>query len=407
MLTDQAIRAAKPQSKPYKLADSGGLYLFVQPPGSRLWRLKYRFDGVERTLSFGAYPHVSLSLARERREEAKRLIAQGVDPGAKRKAEKAARADTFEAVAREWLERKAKPDERNGRAALAPVTLDKAKWIFETLLFPYLGQRPISKITPPELLQVLRRIETRGRRETCRRAKQRCGQVFRYAIATGRAERDIAADLRGALAPVVTRHHASITDPTAIGELLRAIEGYHGHIVTHCALKLAPLVFVRPGELRAAEWSEFDLARAEWRLPAERMKMRVPHIVPLARQALQVLLELQPITGAGRYVFPSLRSAARPMSENAITAALRRMGYSGGEMTWHGFRSLASTQLNEHDWNRDWIETQLAHGERDKIRAAYNYAKYLPRRKEMMQWWADYLDELKRRGQVPAQSRAA
>lgn len=262
MLTDTAVRAAKPRSKPYKLADGGGLYLLVQPNGSRLWRMKYRFDGIEKSLSFGRHPHLSLSLARDRRDEAKRLIAQGVDPGAKRKAEKAARADTFEAVAREWLEMKARPDERNGRAALAAITLDKAKWVFETLLFPYLGQRPIARITAPELLQVLRRIEARGRRETCHRAKQRCGQVFRYAIATGRAERDVAADLRGALAPVITKHHASITDPGAIGELLRAIEGYRGHIVTHCALKLAPLVFVRPGELRAAEWTEFDLARA-------------------------------------------------------------------------------------------------------------------------------------------------
>jgi integrase len=205
---------------------------------------------------------------------------------------------------------------------------------------------------------------------------------------------------------VITNHHASITDPAAIGELLRAIDGYRGHVVTHCALRLAPLLFVRPGELRAAEWSEVNLKRAEWRLPAERMKMRVPHIVPLAHQALQILSELQPITCGGRYVFPSLRGAARPMSENAITAALRRMGYSGEEMTWHGFRSLASTQLNEHDWDRDWIETQLAHGERDKVRAAYNYAKYLSARKEMMQWWANYLDEL-RSGAAHVQTRAA
>jgi integrase len=406
MLTDKAIRAARPGAKPYKLSDGGGLYLFVKPNGSRLWRLKYRVDGIEKTLSFGAYPEVSLSLARERRDEAKRLTAQGVDPGARRKAEKAARNDTFEAIAREWLEMQAKADEKNGRAALADVTLGKAKWIFETLLFQHLGQRPISKITSPELLQVLRRIEARGRRETCHRAKQRCGQVFRYAIATGRAERDVAADLRGALLPVITKHHSSITDPAAIGEPLRAIDSYRGHAVTHCALKLAPLLFVRPCELRAAEWSEVNVERAEWRLPAERMKMRVPHIVPLAHQAVEILLKLQLITCGGRYVFPSLRGAARPMSENAITAALRRMGYSGEEMTWHGFRSLASTQLNEHDWNSDWIETQLAHGERDKVRAAYNYAKYLPARKEMMQWWADYLDEL-RSGAARVQTRAA
>lgn len=406
MLIDTAVRAAKPQSKPYKLTDGGGLYLLMKPIGSRLWRLKYRFDGVEKSLSFGAYPHVSLSLARERRDEAKRLIAQGVDPGVKRKTEKTAMADTFEAIAREWLEMKAKPDEKNGRAALATVTLDKAKWIFETLLFPYLGRRPIAKITAPELLHVLKRIEARGKRETCHRAMQRCGQVFRYAIATGRAGRDITADLRGALAPVVTKHHASITEPSAVGELLRAIDGYPGHIVTHCALKLAPLVFVRPGELRGAQWLEFDLTRAEWRIPLERMKMREPHVVPLARQAVEILRELQPITGTGRYVFPSLRSSARPMSENAITAALRRMGYTGEEMTWHGFRSLASTRLNEQGWNPDWIEAQLAHGERDKVRAAYNYAKYLLGRKEMMQWWADCLDQLKVEA-VHLQTRAA
>ena len=271
----------------------------------------------------------------------------------------------------------------------------------------YLGRRPIAKITAAELLQVLRRIEARGKRETCHRAKQRCGQVFRYAIATGRAERDISADLRGALAPVVTKHHASITDPREIGELLRAIDGYRGHIVTHCALKLAPLVFVRPVELRAAEWSEFDLDAGQWRIPAERMKMREPHIVPLARQAIEILRDLRPITGGGRYVFPSLRTWARPMSENAITAALRRMGYTGDEMTWHGFRSLASTRLNEHGWNSDWIEAQLAHGERDKVRAAYNYARYLQGRQAMMQWWADCIENLKTDGVAHMKQQAA
>jgi len=397
MLTDMAARSAKPGLKPFKLTDGGGLYLLVKPNGSRWWRFKYRIDGREKGLSLGVYPEVPLSLARERREEARRLVASGVDPSDKRKAERNARSDTLEAIAREWLAMQAKPDKKNKRAALAPAIWAKARWMLEKFVFPYLGSRPISKITAPELLKVLKRIEARGTHETCHRTKQRCGQIFRYAIATGRAERDVTADLRGALAPVVSRYFAAITEPARIGDLLRAIDGYRGRgpCSTELALRLAPLVFVRPGELRKAEWSEFDLERAEWRVSATRMKMGEEHVVPLSRQALAILKELHPLTGGGRYVFPSLRTTARPMSNNAINAALRRMGYSGAEMTGHGFRALASTCLNEQGWHPDLIELQLAHAERNKVRAAYNRAQRLPERRKMLQAWADYLDGLR------------
>jgi len=397
MLTDMAARSAKPGLKPFKLTVGGGLYLLVKPNGSRWWRFKYRIDGREKGLSLGVYPEVPLSLARERREEARRLVASGVDPSDKRKAERNARSDTLEAIAREWLAMQAKPDKKNKRAALAPAIWAKARWMLEKFVFPYLGSRPISKITAPELLKVLKRIEARGTHETCHRTKQRCGQIFRYAIATGRAERDVTADLRGALAPVVSRYFAAITEPARIGDLLRAIDGYRGRgqCSTELALRLAPLVFVRPGELRKAEWSEFDLERAEWRVSATRMKMGEEHVVPLSRQALAILKELHPLTGGGRYVFPSLRTTARPMSNNAINAALRRMGYSGAEMTGHGFRALASTCLNEQGWHPDLIELQLAHAERNKVRAAYNRAQRLPERRKMLQAWADYLDGLR------------
>lgn len=395
MLTDLAVRAAKPKAKPYKMSDGGGLYLLVTPTGSRWWRLKFRIDGKEKALSLGIYPEVPLTLARERRDEARKLLASDIDPSEKRKSEKNSRADTFESIAREWLALQAKPDAKNNRPALAKSTWDKALATFDNLIFPYVGSRQISKITVPELLKVLKRIESRGHHETCHRAKQRCGQVFRYAIATGRLERDITADLRGALAPVMHEHFSAITVPAEIGELLRAIEGYRGHPIVTLALKLAPIVFVRPGELRGAEWSEFHLDCAEWRIAANRMKMGEEHIVPLPKQAIEILRELQSLTGEGRYVFPSPRTTLKPMSENAITAALRRMGYTGEDMTWHGFRSLASTSLNEQGWHPDLIELQLAHAERNKVRAAYNRAQRLPERRKMMQAWADYLNELR------------
>ncbi len=392
-LTDLEIRKAEPRpdGKPLKLADGAGLALWVLPSG-KYWRLKYRFAGKEKVLAIGVYPAVKAAEARQRRDDAKRLLRDGLDPGAERKEAKArqrlAGAETFEALAREWLQLQ--------KAKLAPATYAKAEWMLTELACPYVGSRPIAEIKPPELLDMLRRIEARGAHETAHRTKQRCSQVFRYAISTGRAERDPSADLRGALAPVVSRSRAAVTDPVAVGALMRAIDTYQGRAVTAYALKLAPLLFVRPGELRAAEWSEIDLDAAEWRIPAERMKMREAHIVPLSRQALAILRDdLRPLTGHRRFVFPSLRSAQRPMSENTITAALRRLGYDGSEMTGHGFRAMASTLLNEMGWTPDLIERQLAHAERNRVRAAYNRAQYLGERRRMMQAWADHLETLK------------
>jgi integrase len=388
-LTETTVKAAKPAAKPYKRFDDRGLYLLVTPEGGRWWRLKYRYAGRERGISLGTYPDVSLKAARDRRDAARRLVAAGIDPSAQRKSEKLARALTFEALAREWLELK--------KSALATLTHRKRAQRFEDHVFPYLGSRPIGAITPADLLAVLRRVEARGKHETAHRLRSESGQIFRYAIATGRAERDVTADLRGALAPVVVRNHAAITEPARIGELLRAIEGYRGQPATECALKLLPLVFVRPGELRGAEWSELDLDAAEWRIPAARMKMREPHLVPLSRQAVALLRDLEPITGAGRYLFPSLRTAERPISSNTLNAALRRLGYSGDEMVSHGFRSMASTCLNEQGWHPDLIELQLAHAERNEVRGAYNRAQRLEERRQMMQAWADYLDGLRAR----------
>jgi integrase len=389
MLTMTEIRSARPREKAYKLFDGGGLYIEVTPTGGKLWRLKFRHEGRENRLALGALPDTTLKLARERRDDARRLLAAGVDPSHRRQAEKMATANTFEAVAREWLALQQKK--------LAPSTFTKAIWTLETLVFPYIGSRPIAKLGPSDMLKVLRRIEGRGIHETAHRTRQRCAQVFRYAVQTERAERDPTADLRGALAPVVSEHFAAITEPVRIGELLRAIDGYAGHIVTAYALKLAPLLFVRPGELRHAEWTEFALDGAEplWRIPAEKMKMREQHLVPLAAQALGLLRELRSVTGRGRYVFPSLRGGSRPMSENTVNAALRRLGYSTDEMTGHGFRSLASTCLNEQGHHPDLIELQLAHAERNHVRAAYNKAQRLPERRKMMQAWADYLDGLR------------
>ncbi len=335
---------------------------------------------------------MKLQEAREKRDEARKQIANGVDPAQMRKATKAMQveqtANNFEAVAREWFIKHS--------PSWAESHSKKIIRRLELYIFPWLGSRPISEITPPELLSVLRRIESRGILETAHRAQQNCGKVFRYAIATGRAERDPAADLRGALVPVRHGRMATITEPKRIGELLRAIDGYEGTPVAKCALRLAPLVFVRPGELRHAEWTEIDLDNADWRIPAEKMKMKDPHIVPLSKQAVEVLNEIQPITGQGRYVFPSIRTNSRPMSENTVLAALRRMGYTKEEMSGHGFRAMASTVLHEQGWPSDIIERQLAHAERNSIKAAYNHAQHLPERRRMMQAWADYLDSLKK-----------
>ncbi len=397
-LTDVQVRKVKPAEKLFKLADGGGLFLWVQPNGSKLWRFRFIFDAKEQSLSLGAYPDVTLARAREEASKARAKLAEGVSPAKQRQAEKAAAQfaseGTFEFVAREWHAKNASAwvESHSGRI-LARL---------EANAFPWIGPRPVGEIKAPELLAVLRRIEARGAVETAHRTLAVCGQVFRYAVATGRAERDISSDLRGALTPAKGEHFASITEPKAIGGLLRAIADYRGSFVTKCALQLAPLVFVRPGELRAAEWSEIDFERAEWRIRAERMKMRETHIVPLANQALAILRELHPLTGSGRYVFPSARTAERPMSNNAVLSALRRMGFEKSEMTGHGFRSMASTLLNEHGWHRDAIERQLAHAERDSVRAAYNYAEHLPERRRMMQAWADYLGQLARGAEVIA-----
>lgn len=398
-LTDTAIRNAKPAEKDYKLFDGGGLFLLVRTKGARWWRLKYRFEGREKLLSLGVYPTVSLKEARERREEFKRQLSRGIDPSAKRQAEKSEQADTFEAVAREWFGKQA-PTWAEGHSA-------KVIRRMELYLFPWLGNRSISKITAPEVLKCLRRVENTGKLDTALRAKQNAGQVFKYAVATGRAERDPTGDLAGALAPPIREHYSTITDPNRVGELLRAIRGYSGTIVVGCALRLAPLVFTRPGELRRAEWSEFDRRSAQWRIPGEKMKSRTPHVVPLSTQAVAILEELHPLTGSGRFLFPG-RDEKKPISENTLNAALRRLGYEKTDFTAHGFRAMASTLLNEQGWSRDAIERQLAHSERDKVRAAYNYAQHLPERRKMMQAWSDYLDALEVNSNVvPIKRRAS
>ncbi|BCG64954.1 MAG: hypothetical protein methR_P2748 [Methyloprofundus sp.] len=382
------VKNAKPKSKSYKLSDGKGMYLLVTAKGTKLWRMDYSFNSKRNTHSLGTYPVVSLEEARKRLIEAKQLIDNDVDPNFYRKTTKANTAkNTFEAVAKEW-HAKFSPNWSQGHSQRILRRLEKD-------IIPWLGTRQICEIKAPELLTVMQRAENRGALETAHRIRQNCGQIFRYAVATGRAEYDISAFLKGALPPVIAEHHASITDPKKIGTLLRAIDGYEGEFSTRCALKLAPMVFLRPGELRRAEWSEFDLKKNEWRIPAEKMKMRAPHIIPLSNQVLLILSELQPLTGAGKYLFPSIRSTTRPMSENTINGALRRLGYTKDEMTGHGFRSIASTLLNEMGWKPDVIERQLAHSERNKVRAAYNYAEHLPERRKMMQAWADYLEQLK------------
>lgn len=396
MLTDTLIRKTKPTGKAQKLFDGGGLFLLVQPKGGMYWKMKYRVDGREKKLSFGMYPTVSLADARQRREEAKKLLANGSDPSEVKQVAKAERlavvaveavaAETFEKVARDWMVRQ----------EVADVTANKSRWILESFLFPEIGSLPIAEVTPRVLLDALRKVEGQGMLETARRAKIKAGQVFRFALLEGKAESDPTASLRGALKAPREKHHASITDPAKIGELLRAIDGFTGQYVTACALKLAPLVFVRPGELRKAEWAEFDLDGAIWRIPGERMKMKAPHVVPLSSQAVALLRELHRLTGDDRYVFPGVRSASRPMSENTINAALRRLGYGTDEMTGHGFRSMAASRLNEMGWNADAIERQLAHAEANKVRAAYTHAaQYLDERTRMMQAWSDYLDALR------------
>jgi integrase len=393
-LTDTAIRNAKPSRKVVKLSDGGGLYLLIQPHGAKLWRLAYRFGGKQKLLAFGIYPTVSLADARARRDAAKKFLADGVDPSVQRKLEKQASFISFRVIAEELVDKM----QREGRAA---ATLVKTRWLLE-FAYADIGERPIAKVSALELLAVLRKIEARGNYETARRLRSTCGMVFRYAIATGRAERDPSVDLRGALTAPTVKHRATILEPTAIGALLRAIEGFDGQSTTQAALRLAPLVFVRPGELRHAEWKEFDFDKAEWVIPAEKMKMRRPHRVPLSRQAIAILEDLRAITGELRWLFPSVRSVMRPISENTLNAALRRLGYGSDSMSAHGFRAMAATRLNEMGrWNADAIERQLAHQEPNAVRHAYTHgAEYWFERVAMMQAWAEYLDELREAGKV-------
>jgi integrase len=390
---DTAFRNAKPREKPFKLSDGGGLYLLVQPNAAKLWRLAYRFDGRQKLLALGVYPATSLAEARAKRDAAKKFLAEGSDPSVERKSERRAaklsRRNTFKAVAQELMEKFEKEGD-------AKATLKKKKWLLDFAIAE-LGSRPIAEIKAPELLDALRKIEKRGRFETAGRVRSTAGAVFRYAIATGRAERDPSGDLRGALITPTVTHRATIVEPSAIGALLRAIDDFDGQPTTRAALRLAPLLFVRPGELRKAEWTEFNFHDAEWRIPAKKMKMGREHRVPLAKQSLVILRELKELTGGCKYLFPSVRSWHRPMSENTLNAALRRLGYAKEEMTTHGFRAMASTRLNETGkFNPDAIERQLAHQEENKVRAAYTHgAEFWLERVRLMTFWADYLDELR------------
>lgn len=390
-LTDTAIRTAKPSAKPVRMFDGGGLYLELSPAGGKLWRLKYRFDGKEKRLALGIYPDIGLKDARERREEARKLLANGADPAEARKAQKAAKVErstnSFEVIAREWFAKH--------RDTWAASHADKIIARLENDVFPWLGGKAIAEITAPNVLEVLRRIEKRGTLDTAHRAKGNISQVMRYAIATGRAERDPCPDLRGALPPVKESNFASITEPAKVAELLRAIDGFSGTFVVQCALRLAPLLFVRPGELRRAEWASFDLEKAEWGYFVTKTKS--DHLVPLASQAVAILKELHALTGHGRFVFPGARGNDRSMSEAAINAALRRMGYdTKTEITGHGFRAMARTILHEELHQKpEVIEHQLAHTVSDALGTAYNRTKFLKERKAMMQLWADYLDKLK------------
>lgn len=391
-LTELAIRKSKPADKPVKLSDEKGLFLLLTPSGGKWWRIKYRIAGREKLLSLGTYPEITLKDARERRDEIRKQLANGIDPSEHRKAKREASAErgenSLEVIARKWWQQQSSVwNHSHAHRILRRLERD---------IFPWLGQRPVADITPPELLSVIRRIETRGAIETAHRALQNCGQIYRYAVATGRSERDITADLKGALPPAQATHFAAVTEPAKVAEFLRMIDTYQGTFTVQCALKLAPLVFVRPGELRQAEWKDIDLEAAEWRYLVTKTKTQ--HIVPLATQALVILSELYPLTGQGRYVFPSarVRNGSRPMSDVALLAALRRMGIDKEEASIHGFRALARTILDEVlGFRPDFIEHQLAHAVRDPNGRAYNRTAHLNERRKMMQTWADYLDSLK------------
>ena len=391
-LTSLQVKQAKPEEKAYKKGDSKGLYLYVTTKGQKYWRLDYRYAGKRKTLALGVYPETSLAEARDKRDAAKKLIANDQDPSEVKRAVKLAKSvaqeNTFKAIGIEWLE-KEKP-------TWSESHIERTQRLLTKYLYPSLGLRPAIEITPPELLASLRKIESKGALETAKRARQVAGQVMRYAIATGRAERDISVDLKGALATPIKKHFASVTEPKEVGKLLLALDDYEGTPEVATALKLAPLLFCRPKELRHMEWSEIDFEKAEWNIPADKMKMREDHIVPLAKQAIEALQGLLQLTGHRQYAFPSARSPKRPMSDNAVLSALRRLGIPKEQMTGHGFRAMARTLLDEElGYRIEWIECQLAHAVKDANGRAYNRATYLKQRKDMMQHWADYLDSLK------------
>ncbi|MDW7774375.1 MAG: tyrosine-type recombinase/integrase [Desulfobulbaceae bacterium] len=406
VLSDAAIRKAKPKEKPYKMYDIGGLFLLVTPskkeelppgPGGKWWRFKYRFQGKEKQLSFGTYPEVSLALARERRDAARKQVATGIDPSVYRREEKEqwSGSGSFEEVAREWIELKS--------PGWSPSHINKTTSILEKDVFPYIGSRHIGEITPPEILAVLRRIDTRTP-VTARKAYSTCRQIFFNAIASGKATTNPVDGLSVLLSPRQVKHMAAPTDPTEVGRLLRAMATYTGSFPVRCALMLSPIFFIRPGTLRGMEWQDIDLEKAEWRIPIEQLKRRqtekdyrrgqIAHIVPLPRQAVEILRDLYQLTGSGRFVFPGVRDRNKCISDNTVRSALRGMGFTGDEITPHGFRHMASTLLHELGYSSHLVEKQMAHADKNKIRAVYNHAEYLPERRKMMQAWADYLDQL-------------
>jgi integrase len=408
MLTYIQINAAKPRAKAWNLTDSQNLYLVIQPNGSKLWRFNYRFLDKQKKLHLGGWPTISLAEARARRDEAKKKIAEGIDPALEKKrariTAKYAAANTFQAVAEEWLVK----CERDG---LAPVTVDKIRWLLAKA-YPLIGTIPIAQITPHEALAVLRKVEATGAYESARRMRSVLSRVFRYGVATVRCDKDVAADLRGAIAVPKVKHFAAITRPSEVGALLRAIDGYSGHKVTVLAMRLSPHVLLRPGELRQAEWTDIDFDEAIWFIPAERMKMRRPHRVPLSRQVIAMLKELHEHTHWWKYLFPCLGKPRKAMSENAVNQGLRKLGYTTDQMTAHGFRAMAATLLNEMgEWNPDAIERQLAHVDTNQVRRAYARGEYWDERVVMMQRWSDYLDQLRDGGKIlrpafPAARRA-
>jgi integrase len=407
-LTDKEIQALKAKEKKYKVFDGDGLYLLVHPKYGKYWYLQYHIAGRQHEVAFGTYPTVSLKLAREKREEARQQLAKGLNPRVVKKNVREARSVLFGGVADEWIKMMSTPGESNAeggvtRTVLDPATVKKHRWIVDTYLNPVLGKWPIAQISAQQFVPLLKGIEEEGKSETAHRVRALASRILCYAHATGRAPQgDVTVSLRDALAPAVVVHHATITDPDKVGELLLAIDSYTGLPETCCALKLAPLVMLRPRELRFGEWSEVNFEKAEWRIPAVRMKMDAPHIVPLSKQALVILYDLKKVAAENaRVMFPVLGSKEGVMSENTLTLALRTLGYAGNVMTAHGFRSMASTLLNEQQlWHPGAIERQLAHAPRNKVRAAYNYAEHLPERRRMMQAWADYLDQLREGARV-------